>query len=365
VLQGCGCGCDDLDGVLRASGTIEVVQTDIAPMMAARVTWLAVNEGDSVQAGDTLVRLSQTTLASEIDLRSARVAAANAALRDLQSGARDPEIMRAESELHAARAESARAEAELKRQSALLEAKAISQSHFDAVQTAAATAASRVLSLQQSLNLLRLGSRQQRIEAAEADLQAARAALQSTLALSTDLVLTAPAAGVVLGRHVESGEVVAPGVPALTIGNLSDPWVRVYVAAPSLPRLHVGQGALARLTGLDDHLFAGRIIAIDSRAQFTPRIALTEDERADLMFGVKVQLAPGTTFLKPGLPADVYFDTTGTGFPPELSANRTVHPHSISSPPPASRGSSGSEGSSTGRSAARRSTRSSSATGLW
>jgi hypothetical protein len=84
--------------------------------------------------------------------------------------------------------------------------------------------------------------------------------------------------------------------------------------------------ALATVQGLGADLFAGRIVSIDANAQFTPRIALTETERADLMFGVKVQLAPGTRLLKPGLPIDVHFDTAGTGFPDSFTKGRTIHP---------------------------------------
>ena len=53
--------------------------------------------------------------------------------------------------------------------------------------------------------------------------------------------------------------------------------------------------------------FAGRVIAIDDHAQFTPRVALTETERADLVFGVKVEFQDSTGILKPGLAATVRF----------------------------------------------------------
>ena len=51
--------------------------------------------------------------------------------------------------------------------------------------------------------------------------------------------------------------------------------------------------------------FNGRVVAINSKAEFTPRVALTEDERADLMFGVKIEFQDSTGALKPGLPVTV------------------------------------------------------------
>jgi HlyD family secretion protein len=54
-------------------------------------------------------------------------------------------------------------------------------------------------------------------------------------------------------------------------------------------------------------------VAINDKAEFTPRVALTEEERADLLFGVKVELADTTGVLKPGLPATVTFSGVGIG----------------------------------------------------
>jgi HlyD family secretion protein len=143
------------------------------------------------------------------------------------------------------------------------------------------------------------------VEAARGQVAAARAALQSASATSGDLTLVAPEYGVVLGRWTDPGEVVAAGTPVVTIGQPRRPWVRVYVAERALPRLRVGQTVTARLDGVEDRGFPGRIVAIADRAEFTPRVALTEKERADLVFGVKVEFRDTTGMLKAGLPATV------------------------------------------------------------
>jgi HlyD family secretion protein len=59
------------------------------------------------------------------------------------------------------------------------------------------------------------------------------------------------------------------------------------------------------LDGLPDRPFTGEVVAINSKAEFTPRVALTEEERADLLFGVKVAFRDTTGALKPGLPITV------------------------------------------------------------
>ena len=326
TLIGMAGGCTrERPTTLAASGTIEITQSDIAAMVAARVTHLLFEEGDSVHAGDTLVRLTQSTLASDIEMRRARIASATAMLRDLEAGARPEEIAGLEASLRAANAEVERTGTELERASAMLKAQAISQAQFDAAKTAAATAASKRDVISESIGLAKAGTREARIRAAKAEVDAAVAGLNAALAANADLVLTAPVSGILLSRHVELGEVIAPGTPAATIGDTQRPWTRVFVAAPALPQLSVGEECLASVDGLPEHLFQCRIVSIDPQAQFTPRIALTKEERADLMFGVKVIINQHQGMLKSGLPIDVHFDTTGTGFPRSLTDGKTIH----------------------------------------
>src|SRR5207244_3508120 len=80
---------------------------------------------------------------------------------------------------------------------------------------------------------------------------------------------------------------VAPNVPVVALGNPERLWMRCYVDAPRLPGVRLGAPAEIRVDG-ENHVFRGRVTEIATRAEFTPRAALTEDERANLVFGVKV-----------------------------------------------------------------------------
>ncbi|MCO4099355.1 MAG: HlyD family efflux transporter periplasmic adaptor subunit [Gemmatimonas sp.] len=117
-------------------------------------------------------------------------------------------------------------------------------------------------------------------------------------------MLVAPVDGVVSSRNVEPGEVMAAGQSAVTIGQPARPWARIYVSQFMLPRLRAGDTLWARLDG-DTTAFAGRISAIASKAEFTPRVALTEQEREDLLFGVKIEFRDTTQRLRAGLPITV------------------------------------------------------------
>ena len=78
-------------------------------------------------------------------------------------------------------------------------------------------------------------------------------------------------------------------MPIISLGLVHHPWIRAYVGDRFIARLKVGQPITVRLDGYD-RSFAGRVVEIGSRAEFTPRAALTERERADIVFGIKVEL---------------------------------------------------------------------------
>ena len=83
-----------------------------------------------------------------------------------------------------------------------------------------------------------------------------------------------------------------PGIPVVTLGNPDSLWVRVYIAAPKLGEVKLGAPADVTTPGAPGRHFVGRLVEIATHAEFTPRAALTEDERANLVFAVKVALAP-------------------------------------------------------------------------
>lgn len=312
LVAACDRGADDS---LSARGTVEVRELDIAAALPARVVRVLVDEGDSVSAGDTLVVMTQATLSADIAGTEARLTTAVAALRDAEAGARTPELERARAELRAAAADAERTARDHERMRSLADAGAVSRQELDAARTASETAAARRDAAEDALELMEQGTRPERIRAARGEVAAARAAVEGARATASDLVLTASSSGIVLGRHAEAGEMLAAGMPAVTIGRTSEPWVRVYVPAEALPNLSVGQAVAVIVPGLDREL-AGRITTINDRAEFTPRVALTEQERADQLFGVRIDVR-GEPALKAGMPAEVRF---GPARPPSGGA---------------------------------------------
>jgi len=305
-----GCRRSDPD-VVEATGTLEVAEVDISPLLPARITRMWVDEGMRVRVGDTLVSLTTSSVLPNIEAQRARVSSAEATLRDLIQGARPAELDQLAAQLRAAEADAKQAASDAQRSAPLAAKGTISAQQYDALRSAATAAAARRDAAAEALRLAQEGTRPERIRAARAELANARAALAMAEGTASDLVLTSPINGSVMARHAEPGELLGVGEAALTLGDVSRPWVRVYVDQRLFPLIHIGDSAVARLDAFPNRPLMGRVVAVSDKAEFTPRIALTERERADLLFGVKVQFQDTTGLLKAGLPLTIRFATPG------------------------------------------------------
>jgi HlyD family secretion protein len=302
--------CAD-DAPRGATGTLEIVEIDVSPMQPARVVQVRVREGDTVRAGQVLAVLQQPTTEGQVPLGQARVSSAQARLHDLEAGARAPEVQRAEAEVRVRQAEAERSAREAERLAVLQRAGAVSRQVLDDARAAAAVASAQRDAARENLRLVSQGARAGQVEAARAEVAGAEAALQSARETAGELTLVAPVDGVVLLRSAEAGEAVAAGQPVITLGDPRRPWTRVYVGQAVLPSLRVGQTVTARLDAFPDRTFRGRIASLNPRAEFTPRVALTEDERQDLLFGVRVEFDDASGMLKAGLPLTVDLPAPG------------------------------------------------------
>jgi HlyD family secretion protein len=265
--------CSSARDALTVAGTVEIREVRLSPLASGRLQRLLKDEGDSVRAGDTVGVVEQPGLAATIAQRRALAEAATTRT----------------AEIRAALADSQRTANDLARTRVLAVQGIASPQELDRLQTAAASAAARL----------------QTVRASVRESDAARAGAEATEAIRDQLVLLAPADGIVLTRFAERGEVIAAGVPVVSIGLVHSPWIRAYVGERYVARLKTGQSVRIRVDGYPDTVFAGQISEIAPRAEFTPRAALTERERADLVFGIKVTTSDGGGRLKAGLPVRV------------------------------------------------------------
>ncbi len=117
--------------------------------------------------------------------------------------------------------------------------------------------------------------------------------------------IVAPIDGVVLSTYREVGEWVSPGVKMLTIANLDEVWAILYVESGKIAELKLRQAVRGVLSEVKGRIFEGLITHIGSEAEFTPKNVQTRQERARLVFAVKVSFKNPDHQLKPGMTIEV------------------------------------------------------------
>lgn len=177
-----------------------------------------------------------------------------------------------------------------------------------------AAARSQVRQAEAALRLARAGGeliaqRRADLQAADAQHRQAEANVRYLLAQQENLVITAPMDGIVISRHASTGEIVGAGAPILTLANLTEVWIRLYIPLPNLGLVTLGQRAEVTTDALPGRTFSGTVTEISQQAEFTPRNVQTPEERVKLVFAVKVTLPNPDGLLKPGMPADAVIAT--------------------------------------------------------
>lgn len=296
----------DGGGNLFSSGVVEATQADLGFQIPGRIASIGPREGDRIRAGDKVASLDQAELQARLAMARSQLDAARSRLAELERGALPEELAQAEARLRTAEEQRADAARDMERARILHEGGAISQEAFDKARTALEVATAGRDQAAEALALLRRGPRQEVLEAQRAVVRQARAQIEQVEAQLDHARIVAPFDGVVTVRHREPGEVVAGGLPVITVRNMEDRWVRIYVREDAIGRVSIGQAATVSADSYPDREFQGRVTFIASEAEFTPRNVQTTEERTRLVYAVKVRISDDPDYvLKPGVPADV------------------------------------------------------------
>jgi HlyD family secretion protein len=177
---------------------------------------------------------------------------------------------------------------------------------IDAAEAQYLSAEAAVQMAQAQLDALEAGATDEEIDMAKAQVQQAEAALDALLALREKQDITAPTGGMVLEVSIREGELAAPGATLLTLGDLDQVTLTVYVPANRLGYVDIGQEVEVYVDSFPDRTFLGDVVAIANEAEFTPRNVQTQEERVNMVFAVEIRIPnPAPDYpLKPGLPAD-------------------------------------------------------------
>jgi HlyD family secretion protein len=298
------------EGELLASGTVEATEASLGFQVAGRIERIEAREGDRVSAGDELARLDRAELEARQAQAAAQLDAARALLAELNAGARTEELAQARDGLRAATERQLDAQRDFERVQRLFDGGAVSQEAFDKAKLALDVATSQRDQAEQQLRLLEAGPRRERIAGQRAAVAQAEATVRQVEALLANTVIRAPFDGVITVRDREPGETVGAGAPVLTVMNLDDRWVRIYIREDRIGLVQIGQSATIHSDTYPEKAYTGTVSFISSEAEFTPRNVQTTEERVKLVYAVKVRVTgdPGNE-LKPGMPADVKLGT--------------------------------------------------------
>lgn len=345
----------------NVSGFIEADEIRLGSRVGGRVARVYVQEGQRIQKGDVLVELepydllerkrqAEATLASreaeleklkngfrpeEIAQAKARLDQLTAELKKLQEGPRDQEIEVARAQLRVAKARLTLAEQNHQRILALIEKRAAAAEELDRAGESLEAATATVALREQELDLLLVGTRKEdlqratasveearkaweltqngyrteEIAAAQAACDAAQFALQAIERQIEELKIVATIDGVVEALDLEPGDLVPPSAPVISLLDDGNIWVRTYVPQN---RLSVAPGQKLRIMvdSFPQDEFEGTVTFVSRLAEFTPSNVQTPEERAKLVFRMKVSLENPSRQLRPGMSADVWLPKT-------------------------------------------------------
>lgn len=154
------------------------------------------------------------------------------------------------------------------------------------------------------LALLEAGPRAEQIALARVQVQQAEANLDALQVQREKSTLAAPRAGWVVERVAHEGEMAVPGAPLLTLADLTQVSLTVYVPEPDIDLVSIGQNVKVFVDTFPGEPFIGVITFIADEAEFTPKNVQTKEERVNTVFAVKIILENEDQRLKPGMPAD-------------------------------------------------------------
>jgi multidrug resistance efflux pump len=342
---------------LKLPGTVEIQEVRLASKIGGRVQAVHVREGQVCDAGTVLVEFEIPQLMAQRRQWESRLAAAEARWEKLKNGSRAEEIRAAEAqyawavarrdrvlagprpeELEQARGEVDRVQAdihrtrkELSRIEALRAEQIATASQYDELVAALQRSQGVLRTAQARLRELELGSRQEDIAEAEADVARLRAQadlvragprqedireaeaavleLRSKLEeLAADIregQLIAPSRVLIEVVAVRPGDVVPPHQPVVRVLRSDDLWIKAFVPETQLGRVRLNQTVEVTIDSYPGRRFHGTIFQIATVSEFTPRNVQSADERRHQVFGIKVRVEDPDGIFKAGMAAEV------------------------------------------------------------
>jgi len=254
--------------IASGNGRVEAAEYDVATKYAGRLQQVIAEEGDMVEEGQLLAKMNTDSI--DAQLREAR-----AVLREAQDGRNYALAM-----LAVRQSEFVYAQREQARSIKLAKSGHISQEKLDQDKTQYATANAMV----KAANV--------QVTQADSSIEAGEAAIERLTVEQAETDLASPISGRVLYRLARAGEVIGSGGKVLTILDLTDVTMSIFLPMEQAGKVNVGSEARIILDAIPEYVIPATVSFVAPRTQFTPKAVETRTEREKLVFRVKVKIDP-------------------------------------------------------------------------
>lgn len=297
-------GCSKSDPT-HLQGYVEGEFVYVASPGAGKLEQLNVARGTQVKAGDPLFAIESISEKAARDEAARRLAQARANLEDVKKGKRPTEIASMESQLKQSRAALVLSEKELKRQQDLYKTGVAAIQDVDRMRSMHDQDRQRVAQMEADLETARLGSRDDQIAAAEANVNALEAALARAEWDLSQKQQFATQDSLVFDTIFRVGEWVPAGRPAVSLLPPANIKVRAFVTEQRVGSVRLGDMVRVKVDGVSEP-YAGKVSFISPQAEYTPPVIYSQDTRAKLVFMIEAVFDPATAAkLHPGQPVDI------------------------------------------------------------
>ena len=278
--------CQPKENPYDASGTFEAVETIISSEVGGRILQFDIEEGDELRAGQTIGLIDTMTLFLRKQQLLAQISVIGSRNPDVeaQTSFYDEQLRLVDTTLNHLIAEQAR----LKK---LVDGQAAPSKGLDDIEAKISEARQQkqVIVHQKAAQVSALNTRSAGLKKEPLPLRAQIDQINEEI---TKCQLTSPVKGTVLAKYVQVHEVAAPGKPLYKIADLSEMDLRAYITGDQLSSIRLNQEVQVMS---DDgsgglHAEAGHIIWINDKSEFTPKTIQTKDERANLVYAIKIRL---------------------------------------------------------------------------
>jgi HlyD family secretion protein len=300
----CACRSGTSSGAVKTSGILEATQIRVSAATPGRVLSLRAGQGLDVAAGDTLALLDPENSSHALRQADALLSIARSQLELLSKGAREEDRAQADAAARSARLALKTAENDAGRVQALFATGGATARQRDEVEARLALVRAQAEAAEQTLAKLVALARPEELAAAQARVDQAQAARDLAARALAECAVTSPVSGTVLELPMAQGELAGPGAVLALVVRLDTLHLDVYLTEQELAGIRLDSRAEVRISSLGRTAVAARVSRISPAAEFTPQNVQTREERAKLVYAVRLVVPNPDRDLRPGMSAE-------------------------------------------------------------